>query len=129
MICSRTALPHDGYGVTPPRRSALLDGGPQFFGGRPGSAAVDHAMAVGADEGQVAEFRPAFACLMQRHHMVALDIPGAAIAVDLFEVETARLTGQASALPQNRVNLLLPQALVPFPRPVAGAEAGALRGH
>ncbi|WP_436850738.1 hypothetical protein [Streptomyces avermitilis] len=30
--------------------------------------------------------------------MVALDVPGTAIAVDLFKVETTRLTGQASSV-------------------------------
>jgi hypothetical protein len=36
---------------------------------------VDHAMAVGAEESQVADAHPAFAGLMQRNYVMALDVP------------------------------------------------------
>lgn len=36
--------------------------------------------------------------LVQRNDVVALDVPGTAITVDLFEVESTCLAGQTSAL-------------------------------
>jgi hypothetical protein len=50
---------------------------------------MDHAMAVGAEESQVADAHPAFASLMQRNYVMALDVAFAALTVDPLEVKPA----------------------------------------
>lgn len=57
---------------------------------------MDHAVAVGAYEGEVGEFGATLAGLVEGDHMVALDEAGAAFAVLYSEVEVACFAGQAA---------------------------------
>ncbi|MFJ5739090.1 hypothetical protein [Streptomyces microflavus] len=73
-------------------------------------------MTVGADEGEIAELGAALSRYVERKDVMALDVPGTAVPVDLLEVEAARLTSEMSATLKDRSDLLLAQALVPFAR-------------
>ncbi|MEV6744058.1 hypothetical protein AB0N21_06580 [Streptomyces sp. NPDC051080] len=80
---------------------------------------MDHAVTVGADEGEIAELGVPLPRDMERKDVMALDVPGAAVPVDRLEVETARLAREPSAALKNRSDLLLAQAPVPFTRPAS----------
>jgi len=60
---------------------------------------VNHAMAVRAEQGQVADGHLTLTGYMQRLDMVAFDVTSATLAVVLPKVELADFTGERIAAP------------------------------
>lgn len=67
-----------------------------------------HPVAVGAKESKVAELCLRFADLVQRNHMVDLDVTIAMRTVGAIEVEFTNLTGKGATFGQRQVYFLLP---------------------
>ena len=75
---------------------------------------MDHAMTVGTQESKIADAHSAFARLMQRNYVMALDVALAAVAVDPLEVKPACRAGERFAAPAHAFDLAAAQARVPL---------------
>ena len=86
----------------------------ELRGRRPRRLGVDHAMAVGAEQSQVADTHTAFAGLMQRNYVMALDVASTTLTVSPLEVEPARRAGQRFTAPSHAFDLPAAQAGAPL---------------
>jgi hypothetical protein len=77
--------------------SLLVDQLAEGFDGQPLLGAVNHPVAVGADEREVDKARLYLAADAERHAVVAFDVVQATRAVGPMEVETARFAGDRDA--------------------------------
>jgi hypothetical protein len=90
---------------------------------------MKHAVAVGADDREVAESgRLRAGDLGQGDEVVALDVTGAVRSVDGLEVEPAYLAGQQAGLRSNCLLLALGEPRVAFPYAVPAEQDAAFLG-
>ena len=101
----------------------------QFFNREPLFHGVDHAVAVGAEQGQVAQLRLMTEFEgMQGFRIVTFDDALASFSVMLLETKPADLTKKSPVLREKLFFLLLNQLLVSLPAPVHVCKNPALLG-
>ena len=75
---------------------------------------MDHAVAVGAEDGQIDETSRGFPGRMERRDVVSLDVPIAHIAVRGTEIEPTHLAGERPVGSHDGLDLSLPQLGIAF---------------